>query len=119
LHSGGNLIEKLSIDFLMGGSSSIPKPDNSESDKQLELEQEQLDLAKQQTADAEEAAKAAANAPKPLPPPPPPTQDSMDLVQAQEQARIQAARRVNTGRNTLFADSPSASLGGSSTLLGY
>ncbi len=97
----------------MGGSPSIPKTDDSDTKKQLELEQEQLDLARQQVSDAEAAAKAAADAPKPLPPPPAPTQDSMDVIQAQEEARLQAARRVNTGRNTLFAD-----LGGAKTLLG-
>jgi hypothetical protein len=104
----------------MGGSPSTPSPDDSLEKKQLELMQEQTDIAKQEAGTTEQEAEAAANAPKPLPPPPPPTQDVGDLMQAQENARIQAARRTNTARGTLFAGNTGGykPLGGAKTLLG-
>lgn len=80
--------------------------------------QQQTDIAQQEATSTEAQAKAAATAPQPLPPPPPPTQDTGDIMQAQENARIQAARRTNTARGTLFAGDTGGYLGGGKTLLG-
>jgi hypothetical protein len=91
---------------------------------QMQAEAMQLELLKKQLAASEKPMEMPQFAtPKPAPPPPPPASvtsgTSADVVEQQRDQRRQASRRVNPGRNTIFAgESGTQTTGQPSTLLG-
>ena len=84
----------------MGGSAKPPQ----ESDEQKEMEKLQKELLEEQLRQAKNPLSLPEfKVPPPPPPPPPPMENSADAVEAEREARAQAARRLNNTRGTLFA----------------
>lgn len=104
----------------MGSSAKAPKQSSS----QKKAEQLQIETLERQKKEAERpVVTPEIKLPKPTPPPPPPAppQQSIDGQNAEEDARRKAARRVNSGRNTLFAGETGGykgAAGAKTTLLG-
>lgn len=104
----------------MGGSAKAPKA----SDEQVQNDRLSAELMKEQLKQAKKPPVIPdIKVPPPAPPPPPPpSTSSADAVDAAREARIQASRRLNSAKGTLFAGETGgykgSGLGGAKTLLG-